>query len=484
VARSSRRRLLLAAAASSALGLALPPVVLGHTITEKYAAPLPLVAYVAGAALAVAMSFVFVSLRQQSKPVSVEVRPPREVSALIRWPLRALGLLGWAWIMVQAFFGGNDPAGDIGQILLWIYGWIGLALVSALLGPIWTWLDPFSTMHMLLVGAGRRLRLLSTPDPGAEDGSGQMEFPARFGRWPAVVGFVVLIWLELVAFVTGGRTLALILLAYTLFTLAGMALFGRTTWRRHVEVFSVWFTLLGRVAPYRLEGEPEDNRVARRPFASGLFADAWSREDLVLVTIATGSIIFDGFSQTRLYFDLIGHIDVMPAVVINTIALASWFTIVLAIVLAVSRRIGIDALGAGLLPVAIGYLIAHYFMTLIFDGQRIVIALNDPLVSGASLLPYPLSDVSQPWIFLAASIVWTIQLGAVVGGHVVGAWAGHAALAERSDGARLANQLPLAVLMVAFTSLTLWSLGQAALVQPTPQAATDLPPIAISVMPP
>jgi len=175
---------------------------------------------------------------------------------------------------------------------------------------------------------------------------------------------------------------------------------------------------------------------------------------------------------------------VLPAVVINTLALFSWFAIVLAIVLAVSRRIGVDALGAGLLPVAIGYLVAHYFVTLIFDGQRILIALNDPLVSGTSLLPYPLSDMSQPWIFLPASIVWTIQLGAVVGGHVVGAWAGHAALAERSEGARLANQLPLAVLMVAFTSLTLWSLGQAALVQPTPQAGPDSPAIAVSGAPP
>ena len=189
------------------------------------------------------------------------------------------------------------------------------------------------------------------------------------------------------------------------------------------------------------------------------------------MTLGTAAIIFDGLSQTRLYFDLIGHIDVFPAVVINTAALLGWFALILAIVFGVARRIGINALGAGLLPVAIGYLIAHYIVTLLFDGQRIIIAVNDPLVGGISLLPYPLSNMSQPWAFLPPSIIWTIQLAGVVGGHVIGAWAGHAALGETRQGARLANQLPLAVVMVTFTSITLWSLGQAVIVPPTTSVA-------------
>jgi hypothetical protein len=477
---SVARRRLLGAATISVMAFAAPSAVLGHTINEKYEAPLPLVAYVAGAALAVGMSFVFVSLRQRSNPPNVALGRVRNVSPLIRWPLRALGLIAWIWIMAQAFFGGNDPSADVGQLFLWIYGWIGLALISALGGPIWSWLDPFSTMHLLLVGAGRRLHLLSTPEPGEDEEASAREYPVRLGRWPAVIAFAIVIWLELVAFVTGGKTLAVVLLGYTLFTLAGMSWFGRPVWRRNVEVFSVWFWLLGRLAPYKQIGEPEQNQVARRPFASGLFAEPWTRTDLVLVTLGTAAIIFDGLSQTRLYFDLIGHIDVLPAVAINTIALLGWFALILAIVFSVARRIGVNALGAGLLPVAIGYLIAHYIITLLFDGQRIVIAVNDPLVGGISLLPYPLSNMSQPWAFLPPSIIWTIQLAAVVGGHVVGAWAGHAALGETRQGARLANQLPLAVLMVAFTSITLWSLGQEVIVPPTTSVRSVGPPIVVS----
>jgi hypothetical protein len=479
----SSRPLVGLAAASVAL-LAGPSVASAHAINTRYEAPLPLIAYVAGAALAVAMSFVFVSLREQRSPTVTETGQPRTVHPLLRWTLRAVGLLGWAWIMAQAFLGGNDPAADIGQIVLWIYGWIGLALLSALVGPIWAWLDPFSTMHLLLVGAGRRLGLLSTPaedevgdENGADVDDGNL---GRLGRWPAVVGFAVVVWLELVAFVTGGRTLALLLLAYTLITLAGMAWFGRRAWRRHAEIFSVWFGLLGRLAPYRLEGEAEENRVVRRPFASGLFAEPWTRAELALLTLGTASIIFDGLSQTKLYFDLIGRIDVLPSAVINTIALGAWFALLLGLVFGVARRIGVNALGAGLLPVAIGYLVAHYFVTLVFDGQRIIMAVNDPLVRGDSLLPYPLSDMSQPWAFLPASIIWSIQLGAVVGGHIVGAWAGHAALTGGRQGARLASQLPLAALMVTFTSVTLWSLGQQVVVeQPQPAGQQGGPPIVV-----
>ena len=48
--------------------LAWPGVALGHQLNEKYQAPLPLVVYVGGAALAVAMSFVFVILRNAPAP--------------------------------------------------------------------------------------------------------------------------------------------------------------------------------------------------------------------------------------------------------------------------------------------------------------------------------------------------------------------------------------------------------------------------------
>jgi hypothetical protein len=283
------------------------------------------------------------------------------------------------------------------------------------------------------------------------------------GRWPAVALFVGLVWVELVARVEGGRSLGLLLIAYTFVTIAGMSYFGRGPWRRNVELFSVWFGLLNRLAPFELEGEPEEGTVRRRSFGAGLVTGDWSRDDLVIIALGAGSIIFDGLSQTQVYFDLFGNISVMGVPVLrDTLVMAGFLGLIVGAVLLVAQRLNVAALCAGLLPVAVGYLVAHYLTFLLYDGQRIVNAINDPLLRGDNLLPLDLAFY-QPVALLPPAVLWSIQLAAVVGGHVVGAWAGHAALAE--DGARLQpiRQLPLAVLMVCLTSLTLWSLGQAVL---------------------
>lgn len=79
---------------------------------------------------------------------------------------------------------------------------------------------------------------------------------------------------------------------------------------------------------------------------------------------------------------------------------------------------------------AFAYLIAHYLTYLLVDGQRIIAAFNDPLLRGDNLLPFDLGFY-EPVQFLPAAIVWSIQLAAVVGGDVVGAWAGHAATTRK-----------------------------------------------------
>ena len=446
--------LVRASAGALLVALALPGVAAGHTLTERYQAPLPLVAYIGGAALAVAMSFAIVMLRGERKAASARSGEAGErvVPGWLRGVLSALGLVAWLWIMAQGFFGGADPTADVANVFVWVLGWVGVALVSALVGPIWPWLDPFSTLHRLLSAAGQRLRLTSGEGPARD-------WPARLGRWPAVGLFAVVIWLELVAFVLGGRTLATVILGYTLLTLAGMSYFGRETWRRNAEVFSVWFGLLNRLAPYGLADEPETGRVERRPFAAALNREPWTAAEIVLLTLGTGSIIYDGLSQTTIYVELFHVADwPLPATLVHTLAMAALMGLLLALVFAVVRLLGRQAVGAGLLPVAVGYLLAHYMVALLVDSQALILALNDPLLRGDDLLPYPFL-AWEPTLFLPVSIVWSIQLAAVIGGHIVGAWAGHAALSGR-DAREPLRQLPLAALMVFLTSLTLWSLGQ------------------------
>ncbi|MDQ3492696.1 MAG: hypothetical protein M3452_05495, partial [Chloroflexota bacterium] len=68
------------------------------------------------------------------------------------------------------------------------------------------------------------------------------------------------------------------------------------------------------------------------------------------------------------------------------------------------------------------------------------------------------SEPQDAW--LSTTTAWSIQLAAVVGGHVVGAWAGHSVAQGMSRVHGRLGQLPLALVMVALTAATLWSLGQ------------------------
>lgn len=451
------RRSLWAALAAPLLLAALPVTVLAHTLTDRYQAPLPLIAYLAGAGFAVAMSFVFVVVRDPKAPRTDAPSEPRDVPVWLRRLLQAIGLLGWLWIVAQTLAGGSGD-GDVASLFLWTYGWVGVALISALFGPVWAWLDPFTTLHQLIGALGSRLGM---------GGSEPADYPAHLGRWPAVIAFAAVVWLELAVRLEGGRALGILLIAYTIVTLAAMSYFGRDKWRANGEVFSVWFELLGRMAPFGMSGQPEDGRVRRRPFAAGLLGRSWSTADLAIVTLGVGSIIFDGLSQTQLYFDWFVFSGVLgTGLTRETILGVAFMAILIAVVFLVARRLGRDALGAGLLPVAVGYLIAHYLSFLLVDGQRLIIAINDPLLRGDNLLPFDLG-FWEPTLFLPTAVLWSIQLGAVVGGHIVGAWAGHAVLVRESGktGASAWLQVPLATLMVGLTTITLWSLGQAVLTE-------------------
>ena len=108
-------------------------------------------------------------------------------------------------------------------------------------------------------------------------------------------------------------------------------------------------------------------------------------------------------------------------------------------------------MGAGLVPVAVGYIVAHYLTYLLTEGQRIVVALSDPLQQGWDLFGTVRFEPTEDW--LASSAVWTMQVTAVVLGHVVGAWFGHTAVRDRRRTGEPTSQWPLAALMIIVITL-------------------------------
>ena len=468
--------------------VALPGVAAAHGLSPTYQSPLPLAVYLVGAAATVALSFAFVLARDVRAAEPVPGRIVRVPGAL-RLVLRVVGLVAWAWIMAQGIIGGSSDAA-VAALFLWVFGWVGIAMVSSLLFPIWEWLDPFATLHDILAWALRRVGVR---------GWGASELPAPARRWPAVAGLGFFIWLELVP-QSSNATLTIVLAGYTVLTLALMAQFGRDQWRAQGETFTVWFRTLNRLAPFGVvpaadTATPEDQAgldpdavdaqvVVRRPFASELLTAPWHVPLIVLLAFGTGSIIFDGLSQTVAFASVFGA----PAIVPKTLLLFGFLGIITAAALWVARAVSPGAIGAGLLPIAVGYLFAHYLTYVAIDGQYLAVALSDPFQQGWDLFGTAFFEPSADW--LPPGLVWTVQLAAVVGGHMLGAWAGHVTAQRDMDAAARARpqrdlrhrkihdaspppprrdvrtrEIPLAVVMVALTTLTLWSLGQAIVVE-------------------
>ena len=86
----------------------------------------------------------------------------------------------------------------------------------------------------------------------------------------------------------------------------------------------------------------------------------------------------------------------------------------------VGRRVGYVAMGAGSVPVAVGYIVAHYLTYLLVEGQRVVTAASDPFQQGWDLFGTARFEPTDEW--LSSSVVWTVQVIAVVLGHVAGAY--------------------------------------------------------------
>ena len=121
----------------------------------------------------------------------------------------------------------------------------------------------------------------------------------------------------------------------------------------------------------------------------------------------------------------------------------------------------IGAYAATLLPIATGYLIAHY-LTLLIQG----------LLWVPGLLANPLSTVAPMLDWMPISAVWYLSVGAIVLGHVVAVVLAHRhALREAASRPVLAG-LPLVLLMVGYTVLSLWIIAAPITLEPgTPPAA-------------
>jgi hypothetical protein len=474
-----------------AVALVLPGAAAAHAVQGiDYRFPLPVWLYGLAAGLAVLLSAPAATFARQSSGTRLSGDLYRRLRGVrVGWAGIAIATLLLVDVVIGGLFGPLEFLENPATVVVWVDFWVGLGIVSALIGNIWDFISPLNA-------AGRLLdRLL------ARRGTTALPYPRRLGLWPATGFLLVWSWMELV-WKQGKepRTLVLMLLTYAALQLVAMAAYGTETWLARGELFTVVARTFARFAPLELfvrrpagecragrcveserpgcpscwlDAAPEDRGVRLRPYGAGVRREAPLGEGggtFVLALLAT--VVYDGFSQTNQYLRLQGYFvdrsswlathqgslnTVLMAAVVAGFALAF-----LAVVALVSRLEGASVADGArryaptLIPIAAVYFISHYFLYLIYAGQFTYAAVFDPL--GREWVP----DVTSPWKGVPGALVWYVQVGLIVWGHVVAVFEAHRVSVRGRAAPRRAAlaQTPLVLLMVGYTFTGLWVLGQ------------------------
>jgi len=124
----------------------------------------------------------------------------------------------------------------------------------------------------------------------------------------------------------------------------------------------------------------------------------------------------------------------------------------------VARRTLPDRFAHSVVPIVVGYLVAHYFSYFVEVGQQTVIQLSDPLSQGWDLLGTADWSVNY-WISQHPTFLAVVKVLAVVTGHVLGVVAAHdRAIKLLPRRHQLTGQLPLLFVMVFYTVTGLYLL--------------------------
>src|SRR5262249_56242828 len=162
----------------------------------------------------------------------------RAVSGLI-------GVLCLLAVVVTGLFGPAQPDRNIAVYLTWVYFWAGMAVLTGLVGRVWDAINPFRALNALIT----RIRLRGTPALPAPAGT-EADPLAPAGVWPAVGLFFLFGLFDVTGVITSWPWLiAVLALAYTVFTLVVLQRYGEPPCLAHVQFFSVLFSLFRRLSP-------------------------------------------------------------------------------------------------------------------------------------------------------------------------------------------------------------------------------------------
>ena len=423
-------------------------IVLAHGIGTRTDLPIPLALTLYGAGLAVAISFAALVLLWRTPrldtPDSGHALPGAVQTVLdapaFRLATQAVALAVAALVTAVALAGPPSVNNNLAPYAVYITLWVGLVPVSLLLGPVWRVVNPLRLLH-------RGLAAVAGPAPAAQHA-------ARWGYWPAAVVLSVFVWLELVPpNRSDPRVVGVFLVLYAVVQLIASLWFGER-WFARGDAFEVYSTLLGRLSPV---GRRADGRLALRNPLRNVATLGEERGLAAVVIVLIGSTSFDGLSRTEFWTQGPGSANDTLS---GTLGLLAMIAIVAALYLAGTGLNGVLSKEApwrqparyahSVLPIAVAYAVAHYFSLLLIDGQATWILASNPFrQDGVDV--FGTYGNAIDYTRISPDTISYVQVGAVVIGHVLGVLLAHDRALRSNVRSGPLDQLPLVVVMIAFT---------------------------------
>jgi hypothetical protein len=466
----------LGAALASAAVAVVPDAASAHGLVGRQDLPIPRWLFAWGAAVVLVISFVALAVLWP-KPRLEDATEHRvlRVPAFLEPICGVIGVAAFAGMVYAGYAGTQTATANIEPTVIYVLFWVGLPFASALFGDVFAPFNPWRATARFVAWVAGRVSGGKLPAP--------MAYPAWLGRWPAAVGILAFAWVELVYVSRDDPSvLATLALLYAATQLIGMSVYGIATWTHRADAFAVYFNLFSKLAPLHWR----DRTVYRRPPLAGAPHLDVMPGTVALLCTMIGTTSFDGFSQGQLWTGTNAIAPTLQQRFINLgfsqeTALEITFTIGLLFMVCFVGgiyRLGIAGMGSiggrhqpgelaqkfvhSLIPIALAYVVAHYFSLLAYQGQAMASLISDPLGDGSDIFGSAASTIDYGVI--GATGIWYVQVAALVLGHAAGLTLAHdrALTVYRRVRDATRSQYWMLAVMVGFTSLGLWLLSASA----------------------
>jgi uncharacterized membrane protein YphA (DoxX/SURF4 family) len=455
---------------------------LAHALVGREDLPIPAWLFAWGASLVLIISFAVLAVAWRTprlqeegwRPLSARlsglpVNPATEVLAA------AVGVVLLGIAIYSGLEGTEDPSRNFSLTFVFVTFWLGLVVLSVLFGDLFRAFNPWRAIARVFSGGFRLIAGQTAPAP--------LAYPERLGQLPAVIGLIAFVWLELIygagaAIGLRPETVAIAAVVYTAITFIGMALFGIDQWLDRGETFSVYFRMFSTLSVF----EVREGGLGRRRLLSGTVSWGQVPWSLAMVLVSIGTTSFDGAQEGALEDPIRESFDLLRDLGLGVVASfrvngSIWLAIVIAAVCLLfvlgirgmhtvsgspTERELRRAFAGTLIPIALAYLVAHYFSLFLFQEQaQFTYLLSDPLGEGSDL--FGTAGGGIDYGLIGANGVWYTQVGALIVGHVAALTLAHDRALAIYDDVRAAtrSQYWMLAVMVAFTCLGLYLLSQA-----------------------